>query len=220
MVDDKLTQTGSNIVLSEKFDSLISSCDYEHLQYCKCQEKQVIAKYREFLKLEMDDLKEKGLLDNKTVFESRKVHALGMARKEVAMQCMDEGIKCHLEREDISLTLQLFGEKFDLNDPRVYMVVKSVISHQLSVFRMQLQSNYRGILQQNVDKEGNPFFILNPVEMAKMNFDNSIIVAVEKLNKIMYGDKVVNTNINLDVLSIKEILGEPSKDDLEKKPLE
>jgi len=216
MTDINLVETDRNLLLNDKFNSLISDCNFEHLSYCPCKSKEVSATYKEYLDIELKDLKQRDLTDNKTVLDSRKRHALEQARREVARNCLEKNVKCELEDSEIKLTLQLFAGKFDLNDPRVYMVVKSVISHQLSVFRMQLQSNYRGILQQNVDKEGNPFYLLNPVEVAKMNFDNSIISAVEKLNKIVYGDKITNTNINVDVLSLREILGEATPDDIKK----
>lgn len=186
-------------ILVDRFISLISVCNNEHLSYCRCQEDKINTLYNEYLKNEIKELKDQNLIKNDSVVEVRKKHALNKARQDIAKQCQENNIKCPIEQNEIYQTVALFNKKFDINDPRVYMIVKAVLSHQLSVYRMQLQSNDKGILQRVHDEEGNVTYIINPVEEAKRRLDDSIIIAIEKLNKIMNGEKHFNLNANVEV---------------------
>jgi len=205
-----------DVILSNKFNNILSLCNIDHLSYCRCQEKEVERYTIIYMNAEKKDLESKNLLDNNSVVNMRKIHARDLAIKKVAEKCIDNDTRCPIEKEEVRQTVELFYKQFDLEDSRVFMVVKAVLSHQLSVYRMQLQSNYKGVLQSITSEEGDITYVLNPVEELKRKFDDSIISAIEKLNRIMYGDKVVNTNINIDALSIAEIIGEAVQEDTKK----
>lgn len=186
-----------DVILQDKFLSLISVCNEEHLLYCKCQDDKINKEFNKLLVVEEQELKKLDLADSPNTVKHRKKQLLHKAHQIVAEQCIVNNVKCPQESREVFQTTYLFAKKFDLDDPRVYMIVKSVLSHQLSVYRMQLQSNHKGILQTVVDEEGNTTYTLNPVEDSKMRFDNSIISAIEKLDKIISGEKRVNVNVEI-----------------------
>ena len=141
--------------------------------------------------------------------ERLKVVGIDRAKKEsfleTARHCVNHNIRCHLEKREIIKTINVFNNKYDLKDPRVYFTVKAVLNHQLSAYRMQKYSNEYGVVQEQYDRDGNLFLKINPVEDAKRKFDVEMIKAIATLDNMIEGQKV--TNLNYDVVDADELFG-------------
>jgi hypothetical protein len=103
---------------------------------------------------------------------------------------------CPVETKQIKHTLALFIHQYDVNDPRAYMIICSVVSNQLTAIRLERYSSISGPVQTSIDKYGNTRVYLSPIEEAKRRFYESIVDAVAKLDVIFEGNKsqVVTTN--------------------------
>ena len=141
--------------------------------------------------------------------ERLKVAGIDRAKKEsfleTARHCVNHNIRCHLEKREIINTIKVFDSKYNLSDPRVFIVVRSVLNHQLSSYRMQKYSNEYGVISEQFDREGNRSFILNPVEHAKRKFDEAMVSAMATLNNMIEGQKV--TSFNYDIIDADELFG-------------
>lgn len=140
-----------------------------------------------------------------------------MARIEAMEYCQDNNILSPIEVKEVQTTLDLFFSllsdgtpKYNIEDHRVFLIVKSVISHQLSALRLARVSLDKGIVQRICDKEGNETFVINPAEQVKLKFDEAIVDAIFKLDKILEGSKI-NLEVT-EVLSFNDVLLEVQKE--------
>ena len=197
-MNDEKIKDNKELIIYSKYDDIISLCNKEHLKTCSCQDKlknefklQLIEEY----KIKLDFVKQSSDSEYEEMKEAMKYRMPDEILKRTSEYCVTNVIRCPIEKQEIKNTIELFNMKYDLNDSRVYMILKSVLNFQLSAFRMQRYSNYYGILQEVFDRNGNRAILLNPVEESKRKFDEAIISAIEKLDKIIEGDKSVNLNI-------------------------
>jgi hypothetical protein len=191
---------------SKMYKSCAIVCSAEHMKVCPCQDDLIeeeltyrISKdsYRVENNLDSDQCKYRdGLLRDQVIVD------LGRTAEKV-------GLECPVEADLIFSTIYRFDKradgKYDLSDPDVFIILKSMINNMLSAHRMQLYSRRNGIVQTHIDREGNVSFTLNPVETAKLAFDKAQVDAVEKLNRIVFGNKNVNYNIKEKVEGVKSI---------------
>lgn len=196
----------------DKFLELCSICNESHLRVCSCQS-ELVEQNRKKLVAEVQKSFTK---DTPTLTrESSLSYAYRQGLKQAAEHCVSNGIRCPHERFLILDTLKNFdieaSGKYDLTDSNVFLIVRSLLNQLLSAHRMQLYSNFYGVVQQKSDRDGNRFFVLNPVEEAKNRYDNAIVSTVEKLNNVVFGAKSTNMNLNVDldkkVFSREEMYG-------------
>lgn len=171
----------------ELFTSMAITCDKNHLAVCDCQKVKVDLIYDELLVADEDKREENK--DKPDWLENRKDMYYTTSLKIMGKECVKKSIKCPREIKEIVSIVNMFRSKYELSDPRVFMIVKSLVGHKLSAHRMQLYSNSKGIVQENWDRNGNLSYSLNPVEMAKKEFDKEVVKSIEILNKIIDGEK-------------------------------
>ena len=179
-------------IQKNEFVSMASLCNAKHLEVCSCQNPAITKVYQDIYNSDFE--KQEEFKDSPYILESRRDRYKNDAIKHVASLCIKDGVRCSFEIKEILNIIGLFDEKYEMNDPRVFMIVRSLIAHKLSAIRMQCYSSYHGLLQEQFDKDGNSSFVLNPVEESKRKFDDAVIKAVEVLNKIVDGEK---SNLNL-----------------------
>jgi len=180
----------STKLILKQFEDLVSVCNVDHLRYCNCQETRIKKVYKElFDKKYYDEQPDKWLKDKYIDYIMNK------SRECVGIHCSNNNIRCLKEQQEIKLTIGMFNEKYDLNDVTVYMTIKPVISHQLSLFRLQQYSNSKGILEEVKDNYGSSRMLVTDIEKCKRQFADSQIKAMEILEKTINGSK---TNISID----------------------
>ena len=205
VVDDNnspiTTSENNSIINSEDkmklFSSLITICNEEHLSYCDCQAKRIKEEADKIIVNELKELEDKNQLHNIELINERIEYANRLALKRVGHYCEKNRITCPIEEEKIKQNLEYFNKAYDLTDPRVYIIVDSLLHQMLSAHRMHMHSNTKGILNIHYDKLGNKSYSLNPVEEVKRRFNETLVRGIETLNKIIEGEKHFNVNVNL-----------------------
>lgn len=180
-----------NLPITEKIiNSVCGVVNEQHLKDCDCQNDLIREKQKERMRDTYEDLKDKGKHTDSGLLRRRFFIDKAKGINDVAIICEKNMVACPHEVEALTMTIDRFDAKYDLEDPRAYMIVRSVLNHQISVLRMQLYSNMNGIITYDYDKEGNPKAVLNPVEESKRRFDEAIVKAVVELDKIFEGSKI------------------------------
>lgn len=182
------------------FSNLPQICDKNHLNVCFCQKKIYNDLFRKCYKTEVTDVlsKQEDLKVEWTNNQKRSVVENGeRVAKERAMDltikyCEDNNIRCPVEKDEVVKELNIFYNKYEdiWEDPRIQVVLGSLINFKLSALRMQNYSNKYGIVADEYDRDGNRRITLNPVEAEKRKYDESRIKAVEILDKMIEGSKV------------------------------
>ena len=170
------------------FKEMAEICNIIHLRTCNCQHKNITKVSEKAIQNNSKQLNE--YKDQPQIYNSRVEAIKDRSLQIVADYCVEKIVRCPYEIKEIKEIVGLFKEKYKLEDPRVYIIIKSLIAHKLSAVRMQRYSNAKGILQEYQDKEGNLRYALNPVEGAKLAYDNAVIKAVEVLNRIVDGELI------------------------------
>jgi hypothetical protein len=188
-------------------------CNEKHLKHCDCRRELVSKAFKSFELCDKDKVAEVG--DDEYVIKSRRDAYLRRAYEVVADVCREKGFRCLYEVREIEEIVECFGNKYDLGDVRVLMIVKSVLAHKLSALRMQRYSSFHGVLQEVYDREGNLRLELNPVEGAKREFDKCVIDAVRVLDGIISGSKsVVEHKGKIDLGEFLQVVEDKSVDQL------
>lgn len=199
----KTTPTNTpNLSRDILIESLLSTCNIEHISNCSCQRSNVDSKYKELFEQEMNDLIKRGSETNNSLVEARREYAKDKAVKLVADYCKNNSIKCPIERAKVIQHLTFFESKYDLSDPRVFVIVESLLHQMLSAHRFQQYSNEHGVLNIWYDKQDNKRISLNPVEQIKLDYDRARIDAISVLDKIMEGEKI---NVNMKTIDIDDV---------------
>ena len=190
--------------------NVISVCNEEHLRMCDCQKDKVNKAKQELMKNVYEELQNSGDIDDEAIVKHRMKLAFNQAISQVQEFCIQNNIRCPYEKQLLRDTLDRFKnlDAYDLNDPKVYLILKSVLSHQLSAYRMQVYSNYLGMINETHDDLGNTTYVLNPVEEAKRKADDSIIKAVEKLVNMTEGQKLKTINESRVTVKFEDLLNE------------
>lgn len=103
--------------------------------------------------------------------------------------------ECHYETQIIKETYNLFKEKIDLDMfPELSIYVEQIIKLKINDFRINNIHKRYGILQEN-DRG----LKLVPGLHYSMETSKQIADIIEKMNKIMYGEKMQNVNVNLNL---------------------
>jgi hypothetical protein len=186
------------------YDDMLELCNDVHMKFCHCQDDLLAKRIKEFKAKELDEIKALGKEHDPNVVLPRLRVAEYKAEQEVSKEMISGNVRCPFEKREIIATVKLFADKFDLKDPYVYMVVKSVINHQLSAMRMQRCTNTVGSIQEMTNKFGDIYYRVNPVEAEKREFDNSIIVAMEKLKNITRDDIIANA-VQINIVNIDQL---------------
>ena len=196
-----------------KFEPLLSFISEEHLRMCSCMKHLVRKNMRrkiEQIKHQINRAYQSDIPEEEIIILKESLERKGRAQviEETSQECIASNIRCPIERELIRSTINIFGDKYDLNDPRVFTIIQSVINHQLSAHRMQLYSTSHGLTQTQYDRDGNVSYRLNPVEAEKRKFDDSLIKAMEILSNMIDGQKISG---NFVVVNAEELFGQKPK---------
>ena len=152
-----------------------------------------------------DDMR-KFLTDNKV---SDSPLAVRGAERKLTDNCVSIVVDRHagelspFEVNEVTSILSRVSDQYDLGDARVYVLVKSLISHILSSVRLQIECMSSDTLFSSFNNQtGTTSHYINPAEKVKLEFDRSIVNAIESLSRIIDGEKV---NIDISTNIIKNV---------------
>jgi len=123
--------------------------------------------------------------------------AVSNARDSLFRQCLVVVSNSHVgelspfEVDALLPIVQRFSDSsFDLGNPSVYLIVKSIVDMSLNNVRLQLESSGRDALSVSVSDGGVVSLVVNPALRGSLDFSKELIVAVEKLNRVVNGDRL------------------------------
>lgn len=156
-----------------------------------------------------------------TVYEQSMEQSL---LQKLAADNVKNAKRCPFELSQIRNVTKLFADKYDLKDPRAYVIVRALISNMLSAYRMQRYTDEAGPVIKTVDRHGTERSYLNPAEEAKRRYNEAVVDAVMKLDNIFEGSKnvhlVAGTNNPLDITALYSSLAKKSYVDTTSKPVD
>jgi len=168
--------------------------DINHLKICECAKPYLEEATKQAVKNNSNLYYSRKLDENddtKSIYNKYVSDAYEKVRWQIIAKRMeDENKLCAIEEQEIFKTLILFSKKYDLNDPRIFVIVDALTHQMLSAHRMQLYSNEHGVLNIWYDKNDNKRMSMNPVEELKLKYDEARINAIAILDRIMEGSKV------------------------------
>jgi hypothetical protein len=143
---------------------------------------------------------------NKKYFKENNKFSYNKALDNTSSFLRNHNLVCPYTYYELRNTVNLFAKDYDIEKAKVQMIVKSILSYQSS----QLESNNyfinNGMFDLVSDKQGNARKKISSNEWYRMNLNEKIIDAVEKLDKMIEGSKSVNLNVNSDSISMDEVL--------------
>jgi len=165
-----------------------------HFLYCDCQIEAIDKLTKELEKEVLDKLDEEVRIG-----EGMKRDILSKVESQARIKFVElnKGIFCPVEVKELLNTLNLFNGRYDLDDARVFTIVRSLLDLQLTAFRMQRESCGKGVMITQMGRNGEPVDVVNPVEEIKRRYNESLLKSIEVLDKIIEGEKSVNVNIDL-----------------------
>jgi len=194
MVVEKKKKLSVNSVLSE-FNILFKKVDKSLIDKTGLYRSEVQKLYDEGY----DDMR-KFLTDNKV---SDSPLAVRGAERKLTDNCVSIVVDRHagelspFEVNEVTSILSRVSDQYDLGDARVYVLVKSLISHILSSVRLQIECMSSDTLFSSFnDNTGTTSHYINPAEKVKLEFDRSIVNAIESLSKIIDGEKSIVLTID------------------------
>jgi len=192
--------------------AIASVCTEEHLTSCPCQIDKIKQRWLELWTQTQEDLKAEGHEGKVELYERRKFFDKQRAIQQIGEELSKAGTICEREAHSIRGELKLFdkqvGGKYDLSDPRVNVIVKELMYCHMSVFRMQRESNIRGVIYETDDQHGNTHWNINPVEVEKRRYSESRVKAIEALDRMMEGSKHKMLG-KFEIITPEEMFGDP-----------
>lgn len=190
--------------LFTKLMSQAISPDIEHLKICDCSKPYRKSAEKLAIKNNIELYKKRGMKerdDNNEIYNNYIQQAKDREMWKIILnQFKSKNITCSVEQKEIFKVLILFAKKYDFNDPRVFIIVDSLIHQMLSAHRMQLHSNQHGVLNVWYDKNDNKRLSINPVEALKLKYDEAKITSIATLDKIFEGNKIVSVNFRDEMI--------------------
>jgi len=139
--------------------------------------------------------------------------AVSNAKGDLFKQCLHvisnkhKGQVSPYEVNALNQVLGRFNSKFDLDDPSVYLIVSSIVDMTLNNVRLQIENANRDALMIQTLDNGVTTMSVNPTFKGSLEFSKEIINAVEKLNRIINGDKVT-VNIDSKAIPFDSLFGD------------
>ena len=169
-------------------------CSEKHLEKCNCQEgrikkasdiiyKKIIAKYDKF---QLEDVR---------LLATQKELSKSMARRIIGKENVDRNIRCVNEQKYYLQFVEEYKGIYDVKDARVHLVLSSLFRLFIKLNKYYNKSNETEILMTSIGKFGESTQI-NPLEPLILQFEKERISCLEKLDRMINGQKNVNLNID------------------------
>lgn len=117
--------------------------------------------------------------------------------KQILNECINDYVICKYEKDIVIDLVEKFSNRYDFKDPRVFVLFNQLVLHMLDAHRMGFDSLTEGVTTNISDKIGNRVVVVNPSIEVKRRIGDSIVSTIEKLDKIIEGEKSVVGVIDL-----------------------
>jgi hypothetical protein len=120
---------------------------------------------------------------------------------------------CVFEKNVLKQFYSSLNDKYNLEDnPQILLLVDELVKLKLYDTKIMLINNKNGVFT-----EGEKGVRMAPGMHYSMSVADKISAIMEKIDKMFY--HYPETKVNINVLSVKDILGEASEEDLQRKKL-
>lgn len=174
----------------ERFLSFAAPITPEYLRLKLNRTEEIETRIKQEVQRYLDSNPEGLERDDELSLSGHIAHAENEAIQTISREAQEKNQRCPYELEEITKTLTLFSSRYDLDDPRAYIIISSIIQLQLTTFRLERYSVTQGPINRFVDKFGNNYTRISDLEDAKRRFHESLIKSIEQLDKIFEGTKV------------------------------
>ena len=196
-----------NVDFIRKYFNFCLIKNKRHLETCDC----LYNIYNKYRIIESNRLKRElleGEIINNTDIKRAILNIENKIYYKLLKECIDNKYVCPYELEVIYDILNRFGNKYDFKDSNVFSIVRDVIINSLTVHRLSLDADVEGLVEKHYDKFNNKHLVLNPVIEERRRLGDSIISAIEKLNKIIEGTKIKIDIDNTKVFRREDMYGD------------
>lgn len=188
---DIISKTEDTIkIVDTYFLNILSSISVRHQRVCNCQRNLYNKFYLDLYNKEIETLKQDGLFDDEAAKFNRLEEVKWKSMEAVEVYCIANDIICDVERDMIANEIKLFVGRYDINDPRVYIIVKNALKLALNEHRLSLELGKNGVVYETMSKNGSTYTNINPAVEAAYKYNEACIKAVETLNRIIEGEKI------------------------------
>jgi len=116
-----------------------------------------------------------------------------------------ENVRCKFEKTEILNSLQKFVDAgYDIADPRVYMIVKELISNILNSGRSNKAFTNLGLILKK-DTPAGPVYYQNPLLKTKIDLSKMIVEATEALDRMLKSDETTKEGKSFTAHLLKEL---------------
>lgn len=207
-----LIEGNKELIIVDEIKDMCLIKNIRHLKTCNCYHHKLKEIYDKLLQEEIEWQK-----NNKDELYKTKKEVRLNAIKEESYKILFNNIKtspnylpyCKKEFDEINKTLEVFkgklNNKYNLADIKVYTIIKVVLDYQLTSIRMMRESSFEGVLISQQTRDGSSF-VLNPVEESKRRYNDSLINAIQTLDKVVSGEK--HTHVMITPQQVEDIFKE------------
>lgn len=144
-------------------------------------------------------------------------HQLSLARENVFKRTQDYVFRVIAEKYsdeyvyvEVDCVTEIINDvafAFNVQDPRVSIILKSLVNMTLNRIRLQVESNNLGVIQEHFSDSGTRVDV-SPLVLVELRYDKEMIDAIHKLSSIVDGLKItVENTLTLNDL-FKELVGD------------
>ena len=116
-----------------------------------------------------------------------------------------QNIRCQFEKKEVLTSLQKFVDAgYDIADPRVYMIIKELVSNILNSGRANKTFTNLGLLLVKETPAG-PVYYQNPLLKSKTDLSKLIVEATEALDRMLKSDETTKAEKDFTAHLLKEL---------------
>jgi len=207
--DSNKTIDINNII--KEFNPMFSKVNTSIIRTSGYYDKEIKVIYDEKYPKLIEYLKSKNLMTDKLAVENNKKHLLNECIGLVYDNHKDE--YDIMELTEVKNVLIKINSYYDLNDARVYVIIKQLIDMILTTYRIQRSAiNLPDILERMNNETGESTYYNNPALKLKLEHNMAIVKLISELNKIIEGEKLnINANIQYEVIPASELYAVPKR---------
>jgi len=184
----------SDIKIPNVFYNCFSMCTTKHLERCDCQNEEV-NKSKDIIYNNIISSYDEFQLEDERLLATKKGLAQSMARKYVATECEKKNIRCSKEQKYYTQFITDYKGIYSLTDARVIMILSSLFRLFIKLNIYYKKSNDTDVLITSMSKFGESTQI-NPLEPIILQYEKERILCLERLDKMINGQKNINLNID------------------------
>jgi len=208
--NNTLTKINESVVqLCEKFEYEIMRCvNCPIVLECKLSKEQIEPLKEKAKQIAEDIYEEEIELDNSAEnvlrANEKRDYVYNNYLKSQAYKTLKD-TRCRFEKDEVLNSLQKFVDAgYDILDPRVYMIVKELVSNILNSSRANKAFTNLGLILKKETPAG-PVYYQNPLLKQKSDISKIIVETTEILDRMLKSDETTKSDKDFTAYLIKEL---------------